>query len=298
MMPHSIETANLVPTTDSILSLFTRLNRNTSIYVPDPKFQHEGSDTDPTTILFFAWTDASPIHFLKYIQKYMTVFPAARIILARISIQEFMSPNETHRRKVMQPVLLALLPSTDPSAKKERILFHGFSNGGMKRLWSLITIYQRRTGKPLPVQLEVYDSCPGVSGRWQRDYGVLTRRLPPSFLGRLFMQFVGATITTTLWVLFHWTPFWQSFYKKPLKDLNDTNFIAQDSRRLYIYSKEDKVIHWKDVETHADGWADKGMAVEKVCVAGTQHCAHAKGENWDKYWILVLGAWKRSQVPG
>lgn len=230
--------------------------------------------------------------------KYMALYPHARMILATIALPEFLTPNESRRRASMEPALEAILAQPPSATTKDRILVHGFSNGSLKRLWALIVLYQKKTGKPFPAQLVVYDSCPGIAGRFWRDFYVLSRQLPRNLVMRFLVKIFAYTFSAFLAFLFNWTPFWQTFFKQPLRELNDDKFMSAGARRVYIYSKEDKVIHWEDVEKHARIAEEKGTAVEKWCVSGTEHCAHGKGDNWNEYWELVTSAWGRSQLDG
>jgi hypothetical protein len=61
-------------------------------------------------------------------------------------------------------------------------------------------------------------------------------------------------------------------------------------KRLYIYSKEDEIIYWKDVEEHAGAAAATGYIAEQKLFKGSGHVSHMK--TWpEEYWETVLQAW-------
>ena len=109
-----------------------------------------------------------------------------------------MSLNKAGKRVIIEPILNALLPSVNSKAAKEWILVHGFSNGCTRRLWSLTTICRQQTGQPFPSQLEVYDLCPEVAGRWLRDCHIFTRVFPCDIFLRVIAKIIAGALTTLL----------------------------------------------------------------------------------------------------
>jgi len=77
------------------------------------------------------------------------------------------------------------------------------------------------------------------------------------------------------------------------RDLNDGKLANLGARRLYIYSEADKLIGWKDVESHAEEAKRKGVQVEMVKVDGSAHVQHMgkQGESWEFYWKKVRETW-------
>ena len=67
-------------------------------------------------------------------------------------------------------------------------------------------------------------------------------------------------------------------------DLNDYGLVAQDIPRMYIYSKEDQLVKWDDVEHHAAVASSKGWPVKMERFSGTDHCRHGKGQGEESYW--------------
>ena len=69
--------------------------------------------------------------------------------------------------------------------------------------------------------------------------------------------------------------------------LNDEVLLELKIPRLYIYSKVDKMVNWKDVQDHAEDARRKGYKrVSERVFDHSGHCAHLK-EDENKYWKAV-----------
>ena len=68
------------------------------------------------------------------------------------------------------------------------------------------------------------------------------------------------------------------------KDLNDEGLVVKDISRLYIYSKEDKLVKFDDIEHHAAIAQKIGWPVRMEKFSGTDHCRHGKGAGEERYW--------------
>lgn len=67
-------------------------------------------------------------------------------------------------------------------------------------------------------------------------------------------------------------------------------WMIRDTPRLYLYSKADDMVSWKDVEEHATTAVSKGLNVSVECFEDTPHVAHAR-KYPDRYWAAVKKLW-------
>ena len=73
------------------------------------------------------------------------------------------------------------------------------------------------------------------------------------------------------------------------KCLNDPEMFGVDVPRLYVYSKADELVPWRDVESHAEDAGRRGYGeVKRVLFEDSAHCAHAMAHR-EEYWGAVEG---------
>jgi hypothetical protein len=72
---------------------------------------------------------------------------------------------------------------------------------------------------------------------------------------------------------------------------NTKALAAIEARRTYIYSREDALIPYTDVEAHAADAESKGFDVRTEEFVGTAHVAHARTEP-ERYWEVVRETWE------
>ena len=67
---------------------------------------------------------------------------------------------------------------------------------------------------------------------------------------------------------------------------------ARETARSYVYSEADSLVHYRDVEVHADDAEAKGfVVVRRQKFVGSRHVAHARRYP-DEYWGLVRETWE------
>lgn len=75
--------------------------------------------------------------------------------------------------------------------------------------------------------------------------------------------------------------------------MNDTKYEVASARRLYLYSKEDELIHWGDIEGQAAVARTAGYEVDTTVFTGSGHVSHMRADP-EKYWAAIQFAWKKS----
>jgi Eukaryotic protein of unknown function (DUF829) len=276
------------------LSAFNRISKVVSLYVPE---QSPGSIplTSPTTILFCSWMDASSKHIEYYIKKYVQLYPKARIILVRINLHQFLVQSETTRRAEVQEAVNALLA---PPQENERLFVHALSNGGGRRVYNIAGAYGATTGKPLPAKAIIIDSAPGIP-QFRRDLHVLS--LPAKkmnwFIWVPFMS-VAVVVASVVYVSVNWMPrwFWRDLVWGPHEGMYDHNMIEKNCLYGFLYSKEDVVIDWRNVEDHAAKTEERGYKVEKKLIEGAEHVQMFRGKGGERdYWGFTEKIWRMAR---
>ncbi|KFY85275.1 hypothetical protein V500_08559 [Pseudogymnoascus sp. VKM F-4518 (FW-2643)] len=269
---------------------FTRLGPNSYIYeVPksgDP-FRDQVSPPHPDVILFMSWLDAQPKHIAKYTEYYKTLFPNAGIILVTSSTRETITRTKANDTKFFSPIaatLQALPPGT-------RILLHSFSNGGLSNTALTTKEYNRRTGAPLPIQAQIFDSGPGYPRFWA-DIRAIRAGLPKNFLIRTFAT-AALAVAYALYKAIWWVKGIENPITTYCKIMNRHELFPKKVPRAYIYSREDTMVQWRDVEDHAAKAKGLGYEVRAELFEGSQHVSHMPKDS-KRYWGIVQSVWESS----
>ncbi|KAK1984464.1 hypothetical protein LZ30DRAFT_575809, partial [Colletotrichum cereale] len=246
--------------------------------VPDPN--------SPKLIAIFSWMSAQDVHIAKYTSRYMALYPSASILLVKCPFIHTLSTRISKREiKPAVPIIRALADSTPASEARPQLLLHVFSNGGATNFAKFLDMYadaDRADRLALPPHVTLYDSCPG-GFHWMRSYRALSASMP-RILAPLAHVFIG-----WFWLL-HIPLGRIGFFGKMWAALRQKALLASEKRRAYLYSKEDQMIHWADVERHAEESKQVGFNVRAERFEGSQHVAHSK-LNPSRYWGLVKEVW-------
>jgi hypothetical protein len=235
----------------------------------------------------------------KYIDGYRLLFPHTRFVLIFSPILKTLYQTLEARSRNMVPVIEAVYPETlknpDTQTKPdERVLLHVMSNTGGINCAATMNAYTKHTkGAIFSHDMLVCDSTPGSTdflpnvGRWSRAMALgaarwfpwpfaVTQTLAAVFLGCLhgFGWLIGATSAA-------------EFSKLAV---NDARFSDEGAKRLYLYSKEDDIILWEDIEKHAADARQKGFSVTAELFEGTPHVGHMRAHP-EQYWAAIAAAW-------
>ncbi|KAJ5542905.1 hypothetical protein N7535_005327 [Penicillium sp. DV-2018c] len=253
---------------------------------------------EPTTILISGWGDGTPKHVAKYSDGFHELYPSARIIVILSKTFQATNQAEEDRIQAMMPVVDTIFPTPTGSGgnDKERLLVHAMSNTGAIFAAAVVMAYQRRHGddKPFPHELLVLDSTPGSlhfasqAGRWSRAMAVGTAKFFP-------WPFV---VTQGLWYAFLWgTYLWgvlrglEPSGKWANRIFTDKSRVTTDTSRLYLYSKEDEIIGYEDLEENAAHVKSLGYNVDLEMFEGSAHVGHMRLHP-EQYWNKISSAWK------
>ncbi|KAL3486646.1 hypothetical protein BJX62DRAFT_246618 [Aspergillus germanicus] len=231
----------------------------------------------------------------KYIAHYRRLAPHARILVLTSSTSDIvLPPNQKRRCKELAPALevlrasLAAQASTSTSeatsdGKELSIHIHLFSNGGVYSTTSLLQSYRSATGHALPNISIILDSAPGTPGfvGGMRSFSAV---LPRNIILRSVGQISFLVILSFLWVL-SCLGFVDSV-TAGRRAMNEKGLIGGEPRRVYIYSNEDKMVDWEDVEEHAKEAGENGWEVQMERFEGSGHVDHMRRDE-GRYWGIV-----------
>jgi len=72
------------------------------------------------------------------------------------------------------------------------------------------------------------------------------------------------------------------------REINDPSLFPVEAEKLYLYSKADAMIGWRDVEINAKEADAKGWVVKRVRFEKSRHVNHLT-EDPERYWAAVQG---------
>ncbi|KAH6847010.1 hypothetical protein B0I37DRAFT_135831 [Chaetomium sp. MPI-CAGE-AT-0009] len=298
----------------SAMAGFKKLSNQ--VYVqeaPQPSPASPANPSHPSTVIIYGWGDAQPRHVAKYVAGYRQLFPHTQIVLIFSPILKAIYQNLEARTQNMLPVLEAVYPwvldtpttpnpsaasTTDKKATDGRVLLHVMSNtGGINCAATLNAFAQHTRGSTvMPHGMMVCDSTPGSTdfarnvGAWSRAMTVGTAGWFPwpagvtQGLAAVFLAFLyGAG-----WVLGA-----TSAGEYSRLAVNDARLSDAGAKRLYLYSKEDEIIRWEDIEHHAADARQKGWSVTAELFEGTAHVGHMRAHA-EQYWAAIAAAWKEA----
>lgn len=75
--------------------------------------------------------------------------------------------------------------------------------------------------------------------------------------------------------------------------VNQKEFESTGARRLYLYSKEDDLILWEDIEQHAAETRQLGRGVDAEVFGGSGHVGHMRMHP-EQYWGAVARSWEEA----
>lgn len=150
------------------------------------------------------------------------------------------------------------------------------------------SLYKKASGKVLPVKAVVLDSSPGQP-TLAEGWAAMSIGLPK---GLLWYPFAAVTLTLLGIAAFCKTVFgMETVVERTRTWLNDWSIIDKSSSRLYIYSENDKLVGWKDVERHAEESKNDGVEVSLLKEIETGHVQHAFKDS-ERYWQRIKGLWE------
>ncbi|KAL6823243.1 DUF829 domain-containing protein [Trichoderma camerunense] len=281
---------------------FEALSEQVYIRHPDAQSEAVKRPTDPRAVLIYSWGDGQPKNLVKYADGYRNLFPCSTQIVVLAPISKAMWSNLDQRTLSMRPVIDAIFPKEseddeDSQKVEDRVLAHIMSNTGGINYAATLNAYRLVHDKPMPHHLLVLDSTPGSVimtrenlGRWSRAMALGTANwFPWPF-----------AVTQTLWAGFlcgnrfiEWVIGKEPAPAFSVKAVINPYYETKDTRHLYIYSEDDDIIPYQDIEEHIAQARKRGYKSDNHMFKGSGHVRHMQMFN-EEYWGAIGTSWNRA----
>lgn len=265
---------------------------------PVDKIDKTKQPPPPRTIIIYGWGDSRAKHVVKYADGFQRVFPGANQIMVLSPISRAIFQSREQRAEHMKCVVNAAFPSDthgDYDDENEgSVLIHMLSNTGAIFYTSTLLAYREIYNKPLPHRLVVLDSTPGTTEISLRTLPRLSYAMTLGTAAWFPWPFV---VTQCLWAAFLATNCFvetvtgrDSAPVTALKTFRNPETEEKSARRLYLYSKDDQIILWSDIEEHIAESRRQGWQADAVTFEGSGHVRHMQVHP-EKYWKNIQLAW-------
>lgn len=269
---------------------FRSIGQNIHYYEPDliDTPIPENAVTHPSLIILCTWYGgATPRRVAKYTSGYRQRYPRTSILLINTSFRDYVARSLHSIDGNLTPAK-NIITKTLQSTPDARILLHVFSNGGCNTVTQLARAMKSEPANfKSALKLIIFDCCPGDSS-FDRLYAAGAVALPTAQPGRAIGTAVLYSTAKVGYAL-------QSI--KAMRsiddyraDLNDAEIFGE-ARRLYLHSRIDEMIPWKDVEEHMIEASRRGYPVTGVSFEDGKHCGLVMGDE-RRYWDAVERAWE------
>jgi DNA repair protein RAD57 len=258
--------------------------------------------TPPTALIILCtWLGgASPRRIAKYTAGYAKLFPTAVIVLITTTIAEITVRSFAAVKEQLEPARGVISQffelNSDGGDTGRPVLLHIFSHGGsnigtqlMRSIREDSVVKHDRFVSAL--RLVIFDCCPGDSA-FIRQYNAAAVSLPPAttypirnLLGRavLYPSIGLLSILQAAGVM--------SDVEGLRAELNDPGLFGSSARRFYVYSVEDEMVRWEDVERHMEDGRGRGFLVQGEKFGKGEHCALVMLDE-ERYWESIRRAWE------
>jgi hypothetical protein len=242
----------------------------------------EPSGKSPDLIVLCTWMGGVSRPVAKYVAGYQILYSKSSILLIRNEVKDIMIRSKAHAIKQLQPALTVIEKFAETTSP--RILLHVMSNGGCIMSRNLAEMYVSRHSKPLPISSMVLDSCPGIEG-FQSALAAFSFAMPKFLPLRLLFSGLFYAALACMYLV-NKTFRLDGPITRLRKDLNNDKLYPKRASRVYIYSRNDKLVEWEVVEKHAEDAKKKGWKVKMEEFKESQHVAHLMADG-ERYWSDV-----------
>lgn len=256
----------------------------------------------PRWILIYGWGDALPKHINKYCEKYRELFPQSTQVLVTCGIKKVCYKARIERRAQLTTRLVAKvfgdIEGGSEALESGKILVHCMSNMGGIFYASTLFAFERQYKRPMPHTLLVMDSTPGGTDYTLRNIVLWGGAAALKISRDTPIPFVLANIySSVLFVPARLRSFrvgqdppgaWSR------KAMNSADYIDPSKTRfLYLYGKDDPLIHASDIESHLAESKERGWEVDVERFDGTSHVGHMR-KYPERYWGAVRDSWNQA----
>lgn len=260
----------------------------TTLFTPETPNQSE-------LIILCTWLGALPKHTSKYIALYQAVAPHTPILHLASNIWSLTARYDLQRQKVQDAVSVVLrtLSEAEGAHTAPKILIHTFSNGGTNAITQLLIVLQEKRGMSLPVHSILCDSGP-AKGEYWKSYRAMRLSLPKSYFfnltGAFIVHFIVSVLYASIIIGKYEAP--ETLIRRTLLDASMvTERKKRNKRIVYLWSKTDELVDWRDVLEHSKEAQQKGWITRSEEFEMSPHCGHMR-MHAERYRDIIEQMWK------
>jgi hypothetical protein len=274
------------------------LSGEISLY--EPQDTADAADASaPSLIILCTWVGgATPRRINKYTSQYRQLYPGASILILTTNVQNVAFRPLSMVRSGLKPAcesIRRILTRASDTNDRPGTLLHMFSHGG-GGTGSQLALAMKASddqGALFFANLRIIlDCCPGDDSL-NKSYGAAQVSVP----NNLAAQLLGKALLYPAMSVINGLQ--NAGVLRSIRDLrallNDPNTFGPSARRLYIYTKDDPVIGWTDVQTHLQEARSLGYHAEQVLFEHGAHCGLIM-ENPGRYWGAVRKFWNGENI--
>lgn len=246
------------------------------------------TSSQPNVVVLCTWLGgATPSRVRKYVDGYMSLYKESSIILITARFAEMTALPFTVVRARLAPARDVILQHINATSKPA-MLWHIFSHGGCNTAIQLAHSLRIDNSVAVGEHLRgiIFDCCPG-DATFENAYRAATYSLPRDLLSNAAGRVILYPIIGFIDVLQKLGL--MSSVKELRKELNQPSLFGSAAKRLYLYSTDDGVVRWQDVETHiqeAGNALGTSSYIEGISFPNSPHCALVK-DHGPRYWDTI-----------
>lgn len=284
-----------------------------------PAGKQQDKPPPPALIILCTWLGgASPKRIQRYTQGYHALWPRSTILLIRTTAAEYACSGlralrrrlGPARREIRRILAAGQHPESAPAASPSRggvghrrgagtgMLLHMFSTGGANVATQLVASTNAALGMagrrgPLALRQVVLDSCPGdldVASTYRAAAHSVPAAHPlrPLLCALLYLVVAGLAGLEAAGLRRH-------LGRTIWDHLNDPAVFSPDAGRLYLISRADAIVDFRDVLSHRAEALARGLRAEAVVFQRAGHCSLVL-EDEAAYWGAVQSSWERNEA--
>ncbi|KAK0672126.1 putative DNA repair protein [Cercophora samala] len=269
----------------------------------------------PSLIILCTWLGgATTPRVAKYVEGYRKAFPDATIVLVRTVFADISARSFAAVRSRLRPARDAIIKALQPPPPTTtrirttesgtttnpvipQALLHMFSHGGCNTAIQLALSISEVAGTLLCDHLRqiVFDCCPGDTS-FAKAFNAATLSLPATSSAPIRALATAAVFAAVATITALQKAGFMSSVNDMRRELNKPTLFGTAARRLYLFSRADRMVGPADVQSHAQLAREAGCEVGLVLFREAPHCALVT-EDATKYWRAIQGCWMGESLP-
>jgi hypothetical protein len=271
------------------------LGENNYLYEPQDKTtQSLDAPTAPSLVILCTWAGgATPRRVKKYISQYQHIYPTSSILILTTNVANVafwpVSVICSRLKPACQAIQRILAEASNCNANPGTLL-HMFSHGGGGSGSQLALAMKESDDKGASFFAGlrvILDCCPGDHS-FEKSYGAAQLSVPENRPAQL----LGKTLLYPAMSVVNGLQ--NAGILRSVRDLraalNDPDTLGLSTRRLYMYTKEDPMIGWVEVQAHLEEARSLGYQADSVVFDHGTHCGLIM-EDPERYWSAVQRFW-------